>query len=263
MSDEFGVKRLRNASTKVLKIPDTHTFPLCLPAAQDLQSRLYNITEQSVLSFLHGSQDYQDCLIIYTAFLFGQYLCWTHILREQAQFACFATEERSRTKKLVDLLGRVQTCLNTDRHGAGEEPFMLWKGQQMAIGELMSVSKADAEGKRELFCMGFAEFTRKWKVGEKADTNESKLLDSSDDEAFRGWFRYIERGIYEVARQRRDGNSTGLNRVRRLQHLLLELIDALDPDGASARESKSVSAAPHCECTRCQVAVPKGRSGNV
>ena len=131
----------------------------------------------------------------------------------------------------------------------------------MAIGELMSVSKPDADGKMELFCMGFAEFTRKWKVGDSV-SDESKVL-NSEDEAFRGWFGNIERGIYEVARQRRDGNSTGLNRVRRLQHLLLELVDVLDPDGARARESKPVSAAPHCDCTRCQAAVPKKRRENV
>lgn len=233
-------------------------------ATQDLQSRIYNITDQSVLSFLHGSQDYQDCLVIYTAFLFGQYLCWTHILREQAQFACFATEDRSRTKNLVDLLGRIQTCLNTDGRGASEAPFMLWKGHQLAIGELMTVSRADAAGeKTELFCMGYAEFTRKWKAGGRA-AEVDKVSSNDADEAFRGWFKSVERGIYEVDRQRQRGESTGLNRIRRLQHLLLELVDVLDPEGARARESKPVAAAPHCECRQCRaVALPKSRSGNV
>lgn len=201
--------------------------------------------------------------MIYTAFLFGQYLCWTHILREQAQFACFATEERGRTKKLVDLLGRIQTCLNTDRLGASEAPFMLWKGHQLAIGELMTVARPDAAGeKTELFCMGFAEFTRKWKASGQGQYEAKGSGD--DDEAFRGWFGNVGRGIYEVDRQRRHGDSTGLNRIRRLQHLLLELVGALDPDGARARESKLVSAAPHCECTPCQALVrPKDGSGNV
>jgi hypothetical protein len=48
--------------------------------------------------------------VIYTAFLVGQYLAWTHILRLEAQFACFATEESNRTKRLVSVLARIQKC---------------------------------------------------------------------------------------------------------------------------------------------------------
>lgn len=247
------------------------------PAAQDLQSRIYNITENNVLAFLHGSSDYQDCLIIYTAFLFGQYLCWTHILRQQAQFACFATEERGRNKRLVELFGKIQTCLNTDRWGPAEEPFMLWKGHQLAIGELMTVSSSDAGGSTELLCMGYAEFTRKWKAGDRSveernagnDSGEKGLSQfqgqgrGNDSEVFRGWFGYIERGIHQVERQRHHGDSTGFNRIRRLQHLLLELVEALDPDGARASGSKPVPAVHDCACMRCQKDMPKTRAGTV
>ncbi|GAB7323477.1 hypothetical protein MBLNU13_g05924t1 [Cladosporium sp. NU13] len=264
----------RNARRETERLLRKYRDPLLL-AAQDLQSRIYNITENNVLTFLHGSSDYQDCLIIYTAFLFGQYLCWTHILRQQAQFACFATEERGRNKRLVDLLGRIQTCLNTDRWGPAEEPFMLWKGHQLAIGELMTVSLPDASGSTELLCMGYAEFTRKWKASDRA-VNEHRAENDSeekgvsqtqsqgnDSEVFRGWFGYIERGIYRVERQRHHGDSTAFNRIRRLQHLLLELVEALDPNGSRARESKPVSAAPNCMCTRCQKNMPKTRAGTV
>jgi hypothetical protein len=256
--------------------PNIHTSsPI---AAQDLQSRIFNISENNVLAFLHGSSDYQDCLIVYTAFLFGQYLCWTHILRTQAQFVCFATEERSNTKRLVDLLGRIQNCLNTDKWGPAEMPFMLWKGHQLAIGELMTVSSADATGSTELLCMGYAEFMRKWKAGQKTiserqadhvnhDSGEKDWSQSPDivneNEVFRGWFGYIERGIYNIDRQRQHGDHTGLNRIRRLQHLLLELVDMLDPDEARARESKPVSAVHDCPCTRCQKDPTKSRPGTV
>lgn len=152
---------------------------------------------------------------------------------------------------------------------------MLWKGHQLAIGELMTESKPDAAGNTELHCIGFAKFTRRWKAGGKTvgefegdDYNREKgtsqgLGLGSDGEIFRGWFGNIERGIYEIDRQRQSGDSTGLNRVRRLQHLLLELVDALDSDGARARESSLVSAAPNCACTRCQTGLPKARAGNV
>jgi hypothetical protein len=248
--------------------------PLLL-AAQDLQARLYNLTENALMTFLHGSQDHQDCLVIYTAFLFGQYLSWTYILRQQAQFACFATEERGRTKLFVDLLGKIRQCLNSDAWGGAEVPFMLWKGHQLAIGELMTVPSTlavpDSAGG---VCMGFAEFTRKWKAQAQAEdvrvaeprpapgsANEPVPLhqNSEDPAAFRVWFLTIEHGIYELDRQRQLGESTGLNRIRRLQHLLLELIDVLDPEGArvGAHESKRVGAAPGCACSQCRDSVQK------
>jgi hypothetical protein len=248
--------------------------PLLL-AAQDLQARLYNLTENALITFLHGSQDHQDCLVIYTAFLFGQYLSWTYVLRQQAQFACFATEERGRTKTLVDLLGRIQQCLNSDRWGEAEYPFLLWKGHQLAIGELMTVpSTLAAPDSAGGVCMGFAEFTRKWKAQEAVEDAEGAAQRVSGDAAaeedaavlhndFRAWFADIEQGIYELDRQRQRGESTGLNRIRRLQHLLLELIEVLDPAGGrvGAHESKRVGAAPSCACSPCRDALPKRMKG--
>lgn len=152
---------------------------------------------------------------------------------------------------------------------------MLWKGHQLAIGELMTVSSSDATGSTELLCMGYAEFTRKWKAGNKSIDERNAGNDSgekgmshiqsqgSDDEVFRGWFGYIERGIHQVERQRHHGDSTAFNRIRRLQHLLLELVEALDPDGARASEAKPVAAAQNCACTRCQKDMLKTRAGTV
>jgi hypothetical protein len=248
--------------------------PLLL-AAQDLQARLYNLTENALITFLHGSQDHQDCLVIYTAFLFGQYLSWTYVLRQQAQFACFATEERGRTKTLVVLLGRIQQCLNSDRWGEAEYPFLLWKGHQLAIGELMTVpSTLAAPDSAGGVCMGFAEFTRKWKAHEAVEDAERAAQRVSGDAVaeedaavlhndFRAWFADIEQGIYELDRQRQRGESTGLNRIRRLQHLLLELIEVLDPAGGrvGAHESKRVGAAPSCACSPCRDALPNRMKG--
>jgi hypothetical protein len=252
--------------------------PLLL-AAQDLQSRLYNLIENGLITFLYGPQDHQDCLVVYTAFLFGQYLSWTYILRQQAQFACFATEEGGRSRLLVDVLGRVQRCLNEDGRGEGEAPFLLWKGHQLAIGELMTVSSTVAvpDSAGGGVCMGFAEFTRKWKAqkvvaespassGDAKEGLPSAVQKSSEDPgAFRAWFSNIEHGIYELDRQRQRGESTGLNRIRRLQHLLLELIDVLDPEGGrvGAHESQRVGAASGCACSQCCDPLPKKMKGAV
>ena len=152
---------------------------------------------------------------------------------------------------------------------------MLWKGHQLAIGELMTVSSSDAGGNTELLCMGYAEFTRKWKAGDRSIDESNVANDSgekgmsknqsqdNDSEVFRGWFGYVERGIHQVERQRHHGDSTGFNRIRHLQHLLLELVDALEPNGGRARESNPVSAAHDCTCSRCRKDSLKTRAGTV
>ena len=252
----------RKAQRETDRLLRRYRDPLLL-AAQDLQSRLYNIINLSILSFLHGSQDEQDCLVVYTAFLFGQYLCWTHILRQQAQFACFTTDEHTRTQRLARVLVDIQKCINTDSRGAAESPFCLGKGHQLAIGELMTVVKPDAAGNPEMLCMGFAEFTRKWKAGQPGEDNPDENGHwRSDERFFRYWFDGIERSIHELDVRQQYGDPSGFNRIRRLQHLLLDLIDTLDPQGArvGASESKPVSAAPECVCSGCVTVGPRKKA---
>lgn len=217
--------------------------PLLL-AAQDLQARLFNILDLNILSYINSNQECQDTLIIYTAFLLGQYFSWVYILRRQAQFNCFATEDKTRTIKFIAIIDGIKAILNTDKYGSAEGPFMLWKDHQAAIGELMSVRDADGE----LFCMGFSEFTQKWKNADGADDR----TDNPDVE-FRRWFSSVNRGIHALvaARHREDGRAG--NRMRRVQHMLLDLADELDPKGlrSDANLSSRVHAAPKCPCSVC------------
>lgn len=245
----------RKALKETERLLRKYRDPLHL-AAQDLQARLYNIIELGILSYLHGTDEQQDCLVIYTAYLLGQYLSWAHVLRQQAQFACFATNEKGRARRVEGVLRSVQRCLNSDE--VAGEAFLLWKGQQSAIGELMTVSGQDASGSSEMYCMGFAEFTRKWKAGRFAkdgngDATMPEVVQGDSERFFRSWFASFEHGIYQIDQGRRRGDHTVVNRLRRLQHLLLDLIDALDPDGArvGAQQSKRVAAAPSCTCSRC------------
>ena len=225
------------------KLLHKYREPLLL-AAQDLQARLYNILEQNILVFLNGNQECQDTLIIYTAFLFGQYLSWTWILRRQAQFNCFATNEKARTIRFIAIVDGIKSVLNTDRFGQAESPFLLWKDHQTAIGELMSVRDKDGE----LYCMGFSEFTRMWKNADVADDK-----DHESNIQFRKWFSSVERGIPSLAAARHQENGRAGNRVRRLQHLLVDLTNELDPKGlrSDANLSGRVHAAPNCPCSKC------------
>lgn len=84
------VKRRADAKKLVAKYHD----PLIL-AALDLQSRLFNITEQGLLH-MADDEEKSDLIYVYTAFLFGQFLSWTYILRREAQFLRFSTQKNNR-----------------------------------------------------------------------------------------------------------------------------------------------------------------------
>lgn len=266
-------RKNRRETEKLLR---KYRDPLLL-AAQDLQARLYNITELCIVdSFISKEQKWQDTLFIYTAFLFGQYLCWTHILRRQTQFLCFVTDEKTNTTSFIRLVDNIKAVLNTDKFDGGEAPFMLWKGHQIAIGELMCVSENG-----ELMCMGFSTFTQKWKEADTAHdevTSPNRSLHNGPMEitvpgavehsaasnqhiAFRKWFEPIEDGIRAIYPR---GRGQSDNRLRRLQHCLVDLVDTLDPKNlrSDVTESEYVRSAPHCPCSACErAAMQAGRDG--
>jgi hypothetical protein len=250
----------RKAQREQERLLRRYRDPLLL-AAQDLQSRIFNITNQSLIEAYFGDANKEDALIIYTAYLFGQYLSWTHILRRQAQFVCFATED-GRSQRLVKILEDIKKVLNSDRHGYPEDPFMLWKGQQLAIGELMTCLATKDDATSELQCMGYSDFTRKWKHASSKD--ESLAMETREEAMFfRDWFRSIETGMYAIHEGRQRGDGTAENRLRRLQHSLIELINELDPKEyrVNAKESGLVRAAHDCLCSKCSSSHRGGETG--
>jgi hypothetical protein len=102
--------------------------------------------------------------------------------------------------------------------------------------------------------MGFSEFTRMWKNADVADDEAH-----NPDIEFRKWFGSVERGIPSLAAVRHPEDERAGNRLRRLQHLLVDLADELDPKGlrGDANLSSRVNAAPHCPCSKCGWKEPK------
>jgi hypothetical protein len=114
-----------------------------------------------------------------------------------------------------------------------EQAFMLWRGNQMAIGELLTVKEDN-----ELYCMGFAAFTEKYHT----------------DQQFKKWFKPIESVIVLVAEAGGNGhgNPAATYRLRRLQHLPVDLILHLNKHGSgSSSKQLKTDAAPHCICDGC------------
>jgi hypothetical protein len=268
-------KRLSEAEKVIAKYRD----PLLL-ASQDLQSRLYNITDLGLTTYFSRGGEEKDNLLLYTAFLVGQFFSWTHILRLKAQFLRFATDEKN--KELTKVLGGISFEFSTDRYDLSGVPLNLWRGQQMAIGELMTTEVGG-----ELLCMGYAAFHQKWKehvgygttggAGKPTGTNPAPVgggdgdvvddaevvveVEEGDEDGedewsgdFRPWFRSIVEGVTTIAIAKTGRHArTPDQRLRRLQHLLLDLIHILDEKGlrSEAKYTSPCHRALMCNCSKC------------
>jgi hypothetical protein len=166
-------------------------------AAYELQSRLYNILKRDFLQkyYLDGDEKQRQYAIRNTQYLVGQYLGWTEILRQRIQLLDFG--EVRETREVSRLQGRIRDVLASDEPSMGK-PFMIWRGEQRAIGERMIVER---DG--DLLCMGYAAFVEQ------------------TDPAFWRWLEPLERDIEDIARDRNE-------RLRLVQHGLIELIERLD-----------------------------------
>ena len=240
--------------------------PLLL-AAHDLQSRLYNIVDGDLSVWLDGTKDEKENLRLYTAFLVGQFLSWTYILRRQAQFLRFASSTRDRNKRLASTLASISEAFSTDRRGSGLERarFTLWRGQQTAIGEIMTTEDG-------CYCLGHAAFVHKYKdsspseqgavvkelergcTGPRLTARYEQPSPRDASQEFRRWFRPLIEGINQVseAKQGRDAGAPD-ERMRVLQHLLLDLMEVLDVGGAviGSQATSRCRAARLCPCKEC------------
>jgi hypothetical protein len=210
--------------------------------AHELLLRIDDILRLSASSCIGESDEHNDAMIPYTSFLVGQYLSWTYILRFRAQFLSFSTKEND---ELLGLLERIKKeFTNTDDEDEAK-PFMQWHGQHMAIGEVMTVNdgkdvKDGKDGKdgSEKVCMSYAEFRHKWE----------------HDTAFRHWFYSIESDMNAIAHAKRDQLQVPDQRLRRLHHLLIDLIKFLHINPVRWHEFRvePCPRARHCECLGCE-----------
>lgn len=150
-----------------------------LLASQDLQSRLYNIADYKITEFYSCDGRFKDNLLVYTAFVVGQYLSWVYIIRQRAQFLQYETGQTN--KWITSAIDAVSDEWLSDLHG---ECFMLWRGDQMAIGEMMTVRDGD-----QLSPMGYGTFFTKWaecELDADAGRGREKVRSSSEKSIYRG-----------------------------------------------------------------------------
>jgi hypothetical protein len=169
-------------------------------AAHELQSRLYNIDQQGFLQKYYLSDDDFDREYAResTLYVIAQYFGWTEILRREIQFLNLGEVEA--TRKLAQLQERIGVLFHSDNPNLGEV-LRLFRGEQRALGECMISTQEDG-----VYCRGYATF----------------VADKSDD--FRRWFARLEKDIDTMAR-----SSARHDRLVKLQHAVLELMNCLDP----------------------------------
>ena len=266
-----------------------------LLAVQDLQSRLYNILDYNITHVYLEDERKTENLVLYTAFAVGQYLSWVHIIRQRAQFLQCETQgaKTGPTSAIFDIAFE----FSTDKYSFDNRaPFMLWRGDQMVIGEIMTISKGD-----DLSPMGYGAFHQRW-AESRLNTNDQVEADSARKSAqgsdqqvgtssartcaqesdwrvdsispsqrvftdtkgladFREWFRPIVEGVVDVAEAQKavrdrggeDFSSVPDQRMRRLQHRLVDLIKTLDPKAlrSEARFTTKAKRADVCCCKDC------------
>jgi hypothetical protein len=181
--------------------------PLLL-AAFDLQARIYNIICMDFVARHTSSGDPEERLYARASTLYrlGNYFGWIEVLRRGLQFLDLG--EEARTHELVERLDTVSHTF-ADTEGFPASAFRLFRDEQRALGEVML---EPAEGDlRRYQCIGYATF-----------------VDRLDGESgFTRWFERLGREFNKLS----DPAPGQLDRLIKLQHALVHVIDFLDPQG--------------------------------
>jgi hypothetical protein len=174
-----------------------------LQAAQDLQSKLFNVLRLHLLRnfYFDGSFSEKEYSVENTLYVVSGYLCWVEVIRREVQFLSAVQEQQS--QRMMQSLGNVAEVFLTSNLPA---TFRIFRGEQRALGEIMMTSTDHNSNRREP--IGYAYFLKMRK-----------------DEEFSRWFRKLRMDIDDLANG--GGNA---ERLVRLQNALVDLIDILDPE---------------------------------
>jgi len=213
-----------------------------LRSAEKLQSQLGHICGGNVPIMVHqpslsgraARDSYAYCILIYRI---SQLFCWTYLLQNDIQTIRYTPTSNDR--HIMDILYAIQRGLEAPCTIRGKDaPLRVFRGFQESIGELMCVGDHE---KGALHCMGYPEFWKAWTM--------------SKDNEFKPWFSQLEWGMEALYKSRRS--VTDYFRVMQFQHLLIDLVNALDPKNkrnyAHTRGRIWLIMPPeqHCICTQC------------
>ena len=185
-------------------------------AAFDLQSRIFNIL-RGYQHDLQGRRGFTSSFLLAgteeqalyvkrsTAFLFAEYLGWAEIFRRDLQFLDLGSNRAN--QQIMFTLNRVSRTLGY-ANTMDQECFRVFRTDQRAIGEVM-IDPDSEPGERR--CIGYAAF----------------CAQLAAEGAFSAWTRELLDHV-EIAAREPDA---ARDRLVRIQHQLIDLIDLLDPEG--------------------------------
>lgn len=178
-------------------------------AQHTLQSRLYAICEDKsfLVPVIDGPEEWRQDIIQYTCYMLGSYLAWGLLWRREANLLLQSTNPATRRS---DVSSRFQHALESREKGA----FGLPPASRRAISESM------IDGQRPLT---YVKFLARW-----------------EDPSFSDWFRPWSNGLIELATARAQGDHDIQidDRLRELQHILVEMVVFLDPKGTAVPPEK-------------------------
>jgi hypothetical protein len=206
-----GAARDRMAAAD--ELAQRYRLPL-LQAVFDLQTRLYNIGRQDFLGRFAGadaSESQREYAINNTLYVIAQYLCFSEIMRHGLLLVNPA--DRRRRQALTEAMEKVRDAFSTTMT-TSDPTLCLFRGEQRAVGEIMLRESPDAlPGAPRWDCLGYAEFVCRL-----------------DDPDFDRWFRSLRDSLDSLAAD--AGKSS--ERLKRLQHCLVELVEMMDPHAEQA-----------------------------
>jgi hypothetical protein len=169
-------------------------------AAFDLQSRIYNIMRQELVGvyLVKGDEREKHYVINSTAFLIGQYLCWTEMVRREIQYIDLGGNDK--TRQLQMLQDELQGIWTRDDL---PKPLRIFSGEQRELGEALIENSV-----RGPECLGYGAFLTKYAKGVNPVIDDLK-----DDVASLG-----------------NTLDSAKPRLEKVQHALVDLLALLDPD---------------------------------
>lgn len=176
--------------------------PLSL-AVRDLVEQLDMIIHRDLVGFAHGTPVQRDEFFHFNfaTFTIARYLSWVWTIRPELESVLYRTGEQDHP--LSKILDDIMHCLlQTDSDDA---PFLLYRSQQLAIGEIMSLER---DGRPA--CRGFVEFVHLY--------NQKDAYDG-----FRKWFLPIEVGLNRLVEAHDSGLAPPYKRLIEMQEHLKRL----------------------------------------
>lgn len=198
-------QRIKTRGEQAAELRARYRDPL-LGAAFDLQSRLYNIVAKNFLSYyMYDGESSRRYAIDNTLHLLAEYLAWMEIVRREIQFLDLGEELANR--RWLHALEDLRDIFARDDIDA---VLRIFRGEQRAIGETMTVHIADASNGRSRESLGYAQFVSRRQEGE-----------------FNRWFERLEEDLTRLA----DDPHAHIERPVLLQNKLIDVLEILDPEG--------------------------------